>query len=136
MAAIPLSPMRIQLFILLIGATCATHASAQAQADVSYDGHWSATILAADGKRQVSRLELRNFGGTWYGPTTQAKASCKSRKAPVTVQESNATALAFTVWGKTAGPGCEDLTVELKPVADNVLEGTVESVGSIKLVRR
>jgi hypothetical protein len=131
--------MRIKLFTMLVSAALVAAASAQEQADVPYDGNWSATVLAADGARQGSRLVIKNFAGTWYGPVGHAgnaKGSCKSRKFPVTVQESNGSKLAFTVWGATIEPGCKDLTIELKPTTENVLDGTVESVGTIKLVRR
>jgi hypothetical protein len=67
---------------------------------------------------------------------TATPPRCNGRKFPITVQESSVSELSFTVWGTSAGPGCRDLTIELKPVADKVLEGTVESLGTIRLVRR
>ena len=128
--------MLIKPLFALLSTTFAAGVLAQAEPDRSYAGDWSATIVTADGKRMASRLVLKQFDGAWYGPTTPAKAACNGKKAPVTVQETNDSRLAFTVWGKTTGPQCEDLTVELKPSADGVFEGTVVSVGTIKLVRR
>ena len=149
-------PMRFKLLVtslftssvLLIGALSATGASAQAEPDVPHDGLWSATITAADGKRQVARLELRQFSGSWQGsvPTAAgAKGVCKGRKFPVTVQQSNASGLAFTVWGDQVAPACANLTVELTPVPtanrpsrpdDQQFEGKIEPGGRLRLVRR
>jgi len=127
--------MLVKSLLIAASAAFATAAHAQAEPDVSYAGNWSANIATADGKRLTARLVMKQFEGTWYGSTTAGKAACKARKVPVTVQETNATRLAFTVWGRTTGPQCDDLTVELKPVAPGVFEGTVESVGTIKLTR-
>jgi hypothetical protein len=129
-------PMKLLLATAAAAAVFSTTAFAQAEPDLSYAGNWSATIVTADGKQLASRLVLKQFEGTWYGPTTPGKAACNAKRAPVTVQETNATRLAFTVWGKTTGAPCSDLTVELKPAASGAFEGTVESVGTIKLVRR
>jgi hypothetical protein len=130
------SAMLVKPLLFVLAAAYAQGALAQAEPDRSYAGNWSATIVTTDGKRLVSRLVLKQFDGTWHGPTTLAKAACNGKKAPVTVQETNALRLAFTVWGKTTGPQCNDLTIEMKPVAENVFEGTVESVGTIRLTRR
>ncbi len=134
--------MRIQLlalFALYAGAGFATTASAQAEPDQFYDGTWSATIAPAAGKPRVARLVLRQFNGTWYGTVgaaAGAKAACKGVKFPVTVQQSNASGLAFTVWGDAVAPACANLSAELKPISATRFEGTVESVGTISLVRR
>lgn len=128
--------MHLKSLLIAAAVACAGTAHAQAEPDLSYAGNWSATIVTTDGKQLASRLVLKQFEGTWYGPTTLAKAACNAKRAPVTVQETNATRLAFTVWGKTTGAPCSDLTIELKPAAAGSFEGTVESVGTIKLTRR
>lgn len=131
--------MRIKLFALLAGAAFATTASAQAEPDLTYDGTWSATISPAAGPPQASRLVLRQFSGTWFGAVGTARGAtgvCKGRQFPVTVQQSNASGLAFTVWGDSVAPACANLIVELKPVAEKRFEGTVEPGGTLRLVRR
>ncbi len=132
--------MRITLFALLAGAAFFTPpAAAQAEPDVHFDGTWTATIAAPAARPQVSRLVLRQFSGTWLGPVgtaAGAKGACAGRKFPVTVQQSNASGLVFTVWGDAVAPTCANLNVELKPVSDRRFEGTVEAVGAITLVRR
>ncbi len=131
--------MRTKLFIMLAGAAFAHGASAQAQADVTWDGKWSATVVTDGGARRVSRLVIKEFAGTWYGKVgaaANAGKPCSGTKFPVTVQTSNDTNLDFTVWGSAVGPGCRDLTIELKSTGKDVFEGTVEPAGTIKLVRR
>lgn len=131
--------MRIKLFIMLAGAAFATGASAQAQADVTWNGKWSATIVTDGGTRRVSRLVIGEFSGTWYGKvgtTANARKPCSSTKFPITVQTSNETNLDFTVWGSAVGPGCRDLTIELTSTGKDVFEGTVAPAGTVKLVRR
>ncbi|MES2993332.1 MAG: hypothetical protein V4844_18055 [Pseudomonadota bacterium] len=134
--------MRLHLFVTLAGALFATTAFAQAEPDVMRDGAWTATVTSADGRRQVARLELRQFTGTWHGPVAKvagAKGGCTARRFPVTVQQSNASGLAFTVFGDQVSPACANLTVETTPVReapDRRFEGTVDPGGRITLVRR
>jgi len=52
------------------------------------------------------------------------------------VQASTAAAFDFTVWGSQLSPKCADLTIELKSVGDDVFEGTVEAIGTIRVTRR
>ena len=131
--------MRTKLIALLAGAAFATGAWSQADPDRAYNGKWAATIVAADGKPMVSQLDLRGFAGTWSGTVGRAadgKRACNSKKVPVTVQASNDHELSFTVWGTSIAPGCKDLTIETRPVAENTFEGTVVDVGTIRIVRR
>ena len=131
--------MPIKIFIMLAVAGLANDVWAQAQADVTYDGKWSATIVADDGTRRASQLVIKEFSGTWYGnvgATPNAKTPCRATKFPVTVQTSNDTNFDFTVWGSAVRSGCRDLTIELKPTGNSVFEGSVDHAGAIKLVRR
>ncbi|CAN5776469.1 hypothetical protein BH11PSE8_BH11PSE8_29110 [soil metagenome] len=130
--------MRIEPFILLACAAFAPGALAQAQADIAYNGKWSANIVAEGGRHQTAQLQLREFSGTWIGKVgsaDKAKKPCKGTKFPVTVQTSNDTNLDFTVWGSMVSPACKDLTIELQPTGKDVFEGTVESLGTITLAR-
>ena len=131
--------MRLKPLVMLAGALFATTAWAQAEPDVPRDGNWVATITAPDGKRQIARLALRQFGGTWHGAVATAagaKGACKARKFPVTVQQSNASGLAFTVWGDQVAAACANLTIELTPRSETRFDGSVEPGGTLSLVRR
>lgn len=117
----------------------ATAAAAQAVSNVSHDGKWLATIQTADGSRQSARFVLQDFGGEWIGAAGRKAATgaaCAGRKLPITVQESTATALEFTVWATQLSPKCANLTIETKPVGKDAFEGTVEPVGTIRMTRR
>ena len=52
------------------------------------------------------------------------------------MQASTAETLDFTVWGAQVSPKCVDLTIELKSVGDDMFEGTVEAIGTIRVTRR
>lgn len=120
-------------------AAVATGAAAQAEPDVTHDGRWVASIRPADGSRQTARLVLREFGGEWTG-AGGARAvtgdACAGRKLPITVQATTAGALAFTVWGAQISRRCANLTVETRAVGNDVFEGEIESVGTIRLTRK
>lgn len=131
--------MRTKLFITLASAAFAHGVSAQAQADVTWNGKWSATIVTDGSTRRVSNLVIKEFSGTWYGKvgaTADAGIPCHSTKFPITVQTSNDTNLDFTVWGSAVGRECRDLTIELKSTGKDVFEGTVGPAGTVRLVRR
>jgi hypothetical protein len=122
-----------------VASVFATAAAGQAEPDVPHDGKWSATIQTADGARQSARFVLRQFSGDWIGaggrnPATHS--ACAGKKLPITVQASTAAALDFTVWGSQVSAKCADLTVEAKSIGEDVFEGTVESVGTIRITRR
>jgi hypothetical protein len=129
--------MRIKSFVLLAGIALSASALAQDE-DAVYDGKWSATVKLNAAKPQTSRLEISEFAGTWFGSTGKSPDGkpCKQKKFPITVQESTASEFAFTVWGTSVSPSCPDLTIELKPVDKNSMEGTIEPGGTITLKRR
>ncbi|CAN5364277.1 hypothetical protein BH11PSE9_BH11PSE9_29460 [soil metagenome] len=130
--------MRFEPFVLLACAAFSQGAAAQAQADIVYNGKWMATIVSEGGKRQVSQLQIREFTGTWLGKVgtaDNAKKPCNGSKFPVTVQTSNESRFEFTVWGSMVSSACKDLTIELEPTGKDVFEGTVASVGTIRLAR-
>jgi hypothetical protein len=117
----------------------ATAAMGQAEPDVTHDGNWLATIQAADGSRQSARFVIRQFSGDWIGASGRNAATggaCAGKKLPITLQTSTAGALDFTVWGAHVSPKCANLTIEAKSVGKDVFEGTVESVGTIRVTRR
>jgi len=116
-----------------------TAAAAQAVSSMTHDGKWLATIQTADGGRQSARFVLQDFGGEWIGAAGRKAATgtaCAGKSLPITVQESTAEALDFTVWATQLSPKCANLTIETKPAGKDVFEGTVESVGTIRMTRR
>ena len=132
--------MQLRHLLAVVASVFATAAAGQqAEPDVPYDGNWLATIQTADGGRQSARFVLKQFGGDWTGAGGRNPATgsgCAGKKLPITVQVSTAAALDFTVWGAQASAKCPDLTIEAKAVGKDVFEGTVKSVGTIRITRR
>jgi hypothetical protein len=125
--------------LAVVASVFATAAAAQAEPDVLHDGTWSATIRSSDGGQQSARFVLRQFGGDWIGAGGRKPATgsaCAGKKLPITVQASTAGALEFTVWGSQISPKCANLTIETRSVGADIFEGTVESVGTIRVTRR
>jgi len=93
--------MRPRLLLAAAVSVFGTAASAQAVSSMTHDGKWLATIQTADGGRQSARFVLQDFGGEWIGAAGRKAATgtaCAGKKLPITVQESTAEALEFTVW--------------------------------------
>jgi hypothetical protein len=131
--------MKPRHLLAVAASVFATAAAGQAEPDVPHDGNWLATIQTADGSRQSAKFVIRQFAGDWIGaggrnPVTHS--ACASKKLPITVQASTAGTLDFTVWGVQVSPKCADLTIELKSVGKDVFEGTVQSVGTIRVTKR
>ena len=131
--------MNLRHLLAVVASVFASAAAAQAEPDVIHDGNWSATIQTADGSRQSARLVIREFAGDWIGSGGKNPATgsaCAGKKLPITVQASTAGALDFTVWGSQVSPKCANLTIETQSVGNDRFEGTVESVGTIRITRR
>ena len=131
--------IKIRNLLAAAASVFAAAAAAQAVPQTGHDGKWLATILTADGSRQSARFVLQDFDGQWIGAAGRKAATgsaCAGKKLPITVQESTATALDFTVWATQLSPKCANLTIETKPVGKGVFEGTVASVGTIRMTRR
>jgi hypothetical protein len=131
--------MKPRPLLAVAAVSFATAAAGQAEPDVPHDGNWSATIQTADGGRQSAKFAIRQFSGDWIGaggrnPVTHS--ACAGKKLPITVQASTDAALEFTVWAAQISPKCADLTIVLKSVGKDVFEGTVHSVGTIRVTRR
>jgi len=95
-----------------------------------YDGTWTATFDRSVGPTGTAKFVLADFAGTWQdvGATAPLKGSvCGGKPMAVTVQMSQKEEFAFTVFGISISPECPNLTVYVKPVDANTLEGTVES---------
>jgi len=127
-------------------ASQAAHADKHVFSDVVteiYDGTWTVTFDRAVGPTGTAKFVLEDFAGTWQdvGPADLLKGSaCGAKSRPVTVQLSQKVGFAFTVFGAHVSAQCQDLTVYVKHVNANTLEGTVESKGfpgeqKIRLVR-
>lgn len=131
--------MKPRYLLAVAASVFATSAAGQAEPEVTQDGSWLATIQAADGSRQSARFVIREFSGDWIGAGGRSPATagaCAGKKLPITVQASTPGALDFTVWGSQISPECANLTIEGKAVGKDVFEGTVESIGTIRVTRR
>jgi hypothetical protein len=131
--------MRPRHLLAVAASVFATAAAGQAEPDVPHDGNWLATIQTADGSRQSAKFVIREFAGDWIGAggrNAVTHSACAGKKLPITVQASTAETLDFTVWGAQVSPKCVDLTIELKSVGKDVFDGTVQSVGTIRVTKR
>jgi hypothetical protein len=95
-----------------------------------YDGTWTATFDPSVGATGTAKLVVKDFAGTWndVGPASRLKGSvCGGKSMPVTLQMSQKEQFGFTVFGVALSPQCPNLTVWLKRLDENTLEGSVES---------
>ena len=131
--------MKPRHLFAIVASVFATAAAAQAVSSMTHDGKWLATIQTADGGRQSARFVLQDFGGEWIGAAGRKAATgaaCAGKRLPITVQESTAEALEFTVWATQLSPKCANLTIETKPAGKDAFEGTIDSIGTIRITRR
>jgi len=122
---------------LALGCLFAIPAAAQPGSTLEYDGKWSAVIQRDDGSRQTARVVIEQFAGTWQDQTRPNKANktCAGKAFPITIQESTASELALMVWGSSISTACPDLKVDLKPAGDTVLEGSIATLGQVRLTK-
>lgn len=103
-----------------------------------YDGRWTVSIQDSEAGYRGARLELADFAGSWQD-ATPAKAvkarACAGKRFKVTVQRSRSTELEFMVWGSSVSTACPDLSVLLKPVDEQTLEGTIGEHGRVRMTR-
>ena len=133
------SSMRRILFSSLLFGLCATAAFARGSDPNQYDGEWKVIIQPSAGKPRIAKLLLTSFSGTWYNGTTTDRTEakvCKGKEFPVTVAHNEDTELEFTAFGSSVSPKCPDITVEVRPVNSNLLEGTLSTGESVKLLRQ
>jgi len=131
--------MKPRHLFAIVASVFATAAAAQAVSSMTHDGKWLATIQTADGGGQSARFVLQDFGGEWIGAAGRKAATgaaCAGKRLPITVQESTAEALEFTVWATQLSPKCANLTIETKPAGKDAFEGTIDSIGTIRITRR
>jgi hypothetical protein len=102
------------------------------------DGRWTARVQPEGGAERTARVELRDFAGSWLevAPKKGKGSPCAGRKLPITVQASNGNELEFTVWGRSVLAACEDLTIVMKALDLQRLEGTINARDRILLQRR
>ena len=134
------SSMRKILFSSLFFGLCATAPFALRASDPDqYNGKWKIIIQPSAGKPRIAKLLLANFSGTWYHGTTTVRTEakvCNGKEFPVTVAHNEDTELEFTAFGSSVSPKCPDITVEVRPVNSNLLEGTLSTGESVKLLRQ
>ena len=131
--------MRKVLLSSLLFSLCATAAFARGSDPNQYDGKWKVIIQPSAGKPRIAKLLLTNFSGTWYNGTATDRTEanvCNGKEFPVTVAHNEDTELEFTAFGSSVSPQCPDITVEVRPVNSNLLEGALSSGESVKLLRQ
>lgn len=63
------------------------------------------------------------------------KDDCKGRPAPIVIKEASADVLVFQVLKSKALKGCNDFTINLKPINESTLEGESDDGRKITLTR-
>jgi hypothetical protein len=101
-----------------------------------YEGIWKIKMITANGKTRKGVLEISNQGGTWDIEHTNVKDDCKGRSAPIVIKEASADVLVFQVLKSKALKGCNDFTVNLKPVNESILEGESDNGRKITLTKK
>jgi hypothetical protein len=114
------------------GLVFATAASAQDQ--VEHDGTWNVRIDGGARNARVARVVISDFGGRWQElGAKRASDPCRSSKPfPITVQESTAEGIEFTVWSEMVTKACPDFALALKMVDERTFVGTVNAVDERK----
>jgi hypothetical protein len=112
-------------------ACMASPASAQEPDGPFYDGTWNMRMRCLDGSACQARVVISDYAGTWQDLSgkSAAKRACGGKKMPLTVQSSTRSLLAFTAFGDGLPAPCPTLTVEVKPLDEKTLEGTIDSDG-------
>jgi len=127
------------LFIGLVCASYVSSAAAMREPDSdAYDGKWNVSIQGEGKSPLRARLELAKFAGTWHDLDRQFRArskNCKGTKFAVTVQNSVAAAMEFTIWGSSVSSDCPDISATVQPSSDTVLVGMLETGETIRLTR-
>ncbi len=101
-----------------------------------YDGTWKIKMITAKGKTRKGVLEISNHGGTWDIEHTNVKDDCRGRPAPIVIKEASADVLVFQVLKSTALKGCNDFTINLKPINESHLEGESDNGRKITLTKK
>ncbi len=130
--------MTIVRFCMLGITVLATIAFAQ-EASL-YDGKWTATYKAQNGKSYNAELVLKGTAGTWkwlLNRGAQAgRATCINHDFPVTVQNSSPSELTFNIEASKTIQGCTDRTVTVKLVDDKNLDGKFTDGTAVTLNRQ
>lgn len=92
-------------------------------------------MINAKGKTRMGLLEISNQGGTWDIEHTNVKNDCVGRSAPIEIKEASADVLVFHVRKSKALRGCDDFTINLKPINESTLEGKSDNGRKITLTR-
>jgi hypothetical protein len=120
----------IRSVALALAGLCAGAAAIAQEADAGYyDGRWTARLACPSGAGAcIARVVIDDFGGTWQDVSAgnASKRLCGGKKMPLTVQGSTASQFAFTVFGDSVSARCPTLSVLVRPVDANTLQGSVE----------
>ena len=115
-------PLGVALFL------CCSAAPAQETDSELFDGKWSARVQSSTGTVHTARVLIANYAGNWRDQPAKGSVvdkACRGKTFPITVQRNRQSEMQFMVWGSQISPACPDLAVDLKPIDDKTLEGTM-----------
>jgi hypothetical protein len=115
------------------GLVCAT-AGATSQDTVEHDGTWNVRIEGGARIARQARVVISDFDGLWQelGPKRAGDPCRSSKPFPITVQESTAEEIEFTVWSEMVTKACPDFALVLKVVDERTLVGTLKAADERK----
>ena len=128
-----LLPSLLLALCLPVAGLAQDHAHSDQDDQPIYEGVWS--VRLADGR--AARFELREWAGTWRetGARGALPAACHGRKMPVTVQQSTAEGLQFTVFGTSVNPACPDTSYTFKPLDAKTMQAALDGGSTATMTR-
>ena len=131
-------PMRfLPLICALVVSTAFAQQGQEPDTD-AYQGRWLVRMQGSSPKSPpVARLVVKGYGGTWYDLARNSKSSpCNGKQSPVTVQASTRLGFEFSVWGSSLTPACPDISVTVKSVTADTLDGATADGKPIRMTRK
>lgn len=121
-------------WLALAGALVCATAAAESQDTVEHDGTWNVRIDGDARTARQARVVIDDFEGRWQelGPKRAGDPCRGSKPFPITVQETTAEGIEFTVWSEMVNKACPDFALVLKVVDERTLVGTLKAADERK----